>query len=173
MGVEAINYVIKDEIIDSYRKQEFDFERYADERDSSSFDKKYKFEDIVFIYEASTKCWSPMYNLLKILDTSENNILSEFKNDQKLIEDSAMNPRIRFFYSKEVKLIWNELKNISIGNIENSIDTPNIVERISNIEGYWNERIRHKEHVVSEFFELYKAFYDANSNNKGIIITYG
>jgi len=114
-----------------------------------------------------------MYNLLIMLDTSKNDILREFENEERWIEDSVMNPSIRFFYSKEVKLVWNELRNISIGDIENSIDNPDVVEKISSIQGYWNERIEYRIQVVMEFFELYKAFYQANLKNKGIIITYG
>ncbi|MCB0745792.1 MAG: hypothetical protein KDC67_17950, partial [Ignavibacteriae bacterium] len=83
------------------------------------------------------------------------------------------NDRMYYYRSSVVKEIWSELRNISIGEIENSIDNPEIIKTISSIEGYWNERIERKIHVVMEFFELYKAFYEAQLRDKGIITTFG
>jgi len=159
MGVEATNYVIEDEIIDRLLKEEFDFEEFA--------------QNLNFIYAGYVKSWSPMYELLIRLDKSEQEILKELSSDDRLLEDTVINPRIKYFYSSQVNSVWQELKNISIGNLEESIDNPIIAEEIVDTEGYWNDRIENKEHITREFFELYKTFYQANLLGHGVIITYG
>jgi hypothetical protein len=173
MGIVAYNYVVDDSIIDQILKSDFDIDEYFS---SQLMDHEYQgshFEKGGILFWQGVKAWSPMYELLKVLDESENQVLSKIQNDQYYIAESEKNDRIYYYRSSVVKEIWSELRNISIGKIENSIDNPEIVKAISSIEGYWNKRIERKIHVVMEFFELYKAFYEAQLRDKGIITTFG
>ncbi len=152
MGIIASNYIVEDRLIDLYKNEEFDFEDYANKESLSHSYKNRHFEKPSFSFTASIKSWSPMYQLLIILDKSKNKILSQLTNENRWIEGTAMNSSVRHFYSQEVKSFWKELKTISIGDLEKAIDKPLIVERISNMEGYWNDRISRKEHIVMDFF---------------------
>ena len=173
MGVVASNYIINDEIIDKLIKTDFDFCSYFEKISMQHEYKNSYFEKCGILYGAMVKAWSPMYELLKLLDSSENKILNKIGNNTNYISEKGKNDSMYFFYSSEVKEIWKELKNISIGMIEKSLNDPNIIEKVSEIEGYWNERIESKEHIIMEFHEFYSAFYQAKLINKGIVITLG
>ena len=173
MGIVAYNYIVDDSVIDKILKSDFDIDEYLS---NQLMDHEYKgshFEKSGILFWQGVKAWSPMYELLKILDKSDNNVLSLLLNEQFYIPENETNNRFYYYYSSVVKEIWNELKKISIGEIENSIDKKDIVKTISSIEGYWNERIERKVHIVMEFFEIYKAFYEAQLRNKGIITSFG
>lgn len=170
MGIVAYNYVVNDVIIDKVLKSDSNAVFNSQENENNL--EEYYFEKNEVIFWTGMKAWSPMYELLKILDKSENNILSEIGNSKYYLEETEIYDRMYLYYSFVVKEIWNELKNISVGDIEMAIDNPIIIEIISNISGYGNDRIIRKQHIVMEFFEFYKAFYEANLREKGIIIGY-
>jgi len=173
MGVVAYNYVVDDKIIDKVLKSEIDIDEYLS---NELMDHEYEgshFEKRGILFWQGVKAWSPMYELLKVLDKSDKQVLSKIQNEQYYIAETEKNDRMYYYHSTTVKEIWTELRNISIGQIENSIDNPEIVEKISSIQGYWNERIERKVHVVMEFLELYKAFYEAQLRDKGIITSFG
>jgi hypothetical protein len=173
MGVVIYNYVVEDEIIDKLLKSDIDIDDYLSNQLMGHEYKGSHFEKGGILFWQGVKAWSPMYELLKILDKSEKQVLSKIHDEQFLIPETEINDRMYYFHSSVVKEIWIELRNISIGEIENSIDNPEIIKIISSIQGYWNERIERKVHVVMEFFELYKAFYEAQLRLKGIIIMFG
>jgi Domain of unknown function (DUF1877) len=173
MGVVAYYYVVEDEIINKVLKSDFDIDEYLS---NELMDHEYKgshFEKRGILFWQGVKTWSPMYELLKVFDKSDNQVLSKIHSEQYHIAETEKNDRMYYYQSSVVKEIWTELRNISIGEIENSIDNLEIVEKISSIQGYWNERIERKVHVVMEFFELYKAFYEAQLRGKGIITSFG
>ncbi len=173
MGIVAYNYVVEDSIIDQILKSDFDIDEYLSSQLMEHDYQGSHFEKRGILFWQGVKAWSPMYELLKILDKSDNHILSKIQNEQFYIAETEKNDRMYYYRSSIVKEIWSELRNISIGEIENSIDNPEIIKTISSIEGYWNVRIERKIHVVMEFFELYKAFYEAQLRDKGIITTFG
>lgn len=172
MGIVSYNYVVEDEIIDKLLKSDFDINKYLSNQLMDHEYQGFHFENSGILFWQGVKAWSPMYELIKILDKSDKQVLSKIQNEQFLIPETKKNNRMYYFHSSVVKEIWSELKNISIGEIENSIDNPEIVKTISSIQGYCNERIERKMHVVMEFFELYKAFYEAQLRNKGILIMF-
>lgn len=172
MGIVATNYVIEDEIIKKSVDSDFDFEKYMSDKINCPNCESWHYQKLNLCYGALLKAWCPMYELLILLDKSENHILKELQSYERHISESNNRSRFRYYFSNEVNDVWLELKKISVGLIEASIDNPTIVETIYNIEGYWNDRIVRKQHIVAEFIELYNAFYSANWQNKGLIITY-
>ena len=173
MGTVAYNYVVEDSIIDEVLHSNFDIDEYLSNQLMDHEYEGFHFEKRGILFWQGVKAWSPMYELLKILDKSDKHVLSKIHNEQYYIPETEKNDRMYYYHSSVVKEIWSELRNISIGEIEKSINNPDIVEKVSSIQGYWNERIERKVHVVMEFFELYKAFYEAQLRDKGIIITFG
>jgi hypothetical protein len=63
------------------------------------------------------------------------------------------------------------LKNITLEKITKSLQNEKLKERISNIEGYYNERINWTESILTEYNQIYKAFESAHKSKKGIIIS--
>lgn len=159
MGIVAYNYVIEDEIIEKVIKSDLDIDYYMENLPEN-------------IFGQDLKAWSPMYELLKILDKSENKVLNKL-NSEKYLKETLNSGTIYFYNSDTVKEMWNQLKNITITEIENSIENKEIVEKIIKIEGYYNERIKRRENIVLEFLALQKAFKKADINNKGVIIALG
>lgn len=169
MGIVAYNYIIDDSIIDKILKSDFDINEYLSNQLMEHEYQGSHFENNGILFWHGVKAWCPMYELLKILDNSDKNVLSLLLNEQYYIPENEINERMYYYHSSVVKEIWSELKNISIGAIEKSIDNQIIIETISSIDGYRNERIQLKNIVVMEFFEVYKAFYEAQLRGKAII----
>ncbi len=170
MGIVALNYLTEDRIIDELTKNDFDFYGHFEKELMYHEYKNSYFQKEEILYGALVKAWSPMYELIKLIDTSENKVLSKIGSNTNYIPEKGKNDSMYFYYSSEVKEIWGELKNISIGKLEAFLNNPDVVKRVSEIEGYWNDRVERKEHIIMEFFELYSAFYQANLKNKGIVI---
>lgn len=173
MGIVTSNFVTEDKIIDLLIQTDFDFYEYFDKELMIHEYKNNHFEKEGILFGALVKAWSPMFELLKLLDSSDDKVLSKIGNNSNYIPEKGNNDSMYFYYSTEVKEMWGELKNISVGQIEKSLKNPKIINEVSNIQGYWNDRIERKEHIIMEFFELYKAFYHANLKGKGIVITLG
>ena len=172
MGIVTYNYVVEDEIIDRLLKSDLEIDNYLSNQLMDHEYKGFHFEKKGILFWQGVKAWSPMYELLKILDKSDKKVLSKINNEQFFIPETEKNGRMYYFHSSVVKEIWSELRNISIGEIEKAIDNAEVIKKISLIQGYWNERIERKVHVVMEFFELYKAFYEAQLTDKGILIIF-
>ena len=170
MGIVAYNYVVNDEIIDRVLNSHSNI--FSNQQETENNLEEYCFEKDEVLFWTGVKAWSPMYELLKLLDTSEDNILSKIHNSKYFFEETEINDRMHIYYFSDVKNIWNVLKNIAVGDVENAINDQDVIKKISSINGYWNERIIRKQHVVMEFFELYKAFYEANLTEKGVIMMY-
>lgn len=160
MGIVAWNYVVEDEIIEKVIKSNLNIDDYIENSSEN-------------IFGQDLKVWSPMYELLKLLDKSENKVLNKLYGEKHLIEETQNSGMVCFYHSSIIKEMWSQLSSITISEIENSIENKEIVEKIIKIEGYFNERIKWKKSIVLEFLELQKAFKKAYINNKGVIIAYG
>lgn len=173
MGIVASNYIVEDKIIDQLTKADFDFYDYFEKELMYHEYKNSYFEKNGILFGALVKAWSPMYELIKILDSSDKKVLSKIGSNTNYIPEKGKNDSMYFYYSYDVKKIWKELKNISVGQIEKSLNDSEIIKKVSKIQGYWNDRIDRKEHIIMEFFELHSAFYNAHLKNKGIVIVLG
>lgn len=164
MGLIACYYVVEDNIIDKTIHLNFDYESYLennftqDELDS-------------LIFGQDTKSWNPLFELLKILDTSNTKVLCQIDKDDFYIKESENMTSFYFHDSKRVNEIWSELKNITSEKITKSLENEKLKERISNIEGYYNERIHWAESIMIEYNQIYNAFESAHKFKKGIIIS--
>lgn len=169
MGIVVYNYLVDDSIIDKILKSDFDIDTYMSNQLMEHEYQGFFFEKKGILFWKGVKAWSPMYELIKILDNSEKKVLSELLKQQYYIPETEKSSPRYYYYSSIVKEIWNELRHISIGDIEKSINNPELINKVSAITGYHNNRIERKTHIVMEFFELYKAFYEAQLMEKGII----
>ena len=164
MGLIACYYVVEDNIIDKTIHLNFDYESYLennfteDELDS-------------LIFGQDTKSWNPLFELLKIIDTSNTKVLSRIDNNDFYLKESENMSSFYFHDSKRVNEIWSELKNITSEKITKSLKNEKLKERISNIEGYYNERINWTESILIEYNQIYKAFESAHKFKKGILIS--
>jgi hypothetical protein len=164
MGLIACYYVVEDNIIDKTIHLNFDYESYL-ENNFSDEELKY------LVYGQDIKSWNPLFELLKIIDTSKTKVLSRIDNDDFYVKESVNMPSFYYHNSKRVNEIWRELKNITSEKITKSLQKEKLKERISNIEGYYNERIHYTESILIEYNEIYDAFESAHKLKRGIIIT--
>ena len=165
MGLIACYYIVEDNIIDKTIHLNFDYESYLE---NNFPDEELKY----LVYGQDTKSWNPLFELLKIIDTSNTKVLSRIDNDDFYVKESVKMPSFYFHDSKRVNEIWSELKNITSEKITKSLQNEKIKERISNIEGYYNERIHWTESILIEYNQIYKAFESAHKFKKGIIISF-
>lgn len=172
MGIVAHYCIVNDEIINKVLTSEVDLDNYLAEKLMSHEYEGHQFEKAGILFWQGVKAWSPMYELIKFLDNSQNKVLSKIDNEEFTKAETEKTNRMNYYHSTEVKEVWTELRNISIGKIEDALDNPEIVQKISSIQGYWNTRIENKELNVLEFFELYKAFCQAHVSDKGIITSF-
>ena len=81
---------------------------------SFQFDSGLNFEKKGILYWQGVKAWSPMYELLKELDESENGVLSNIHNKQFYIAETDKNSPLYYYHSSLVKEIWTVNKILKL-----------------------------------------------------------
>ena len=174
MGVIVTYYLVEDKLIDRIRKDDFDLcdYFYKNELQEHTYN-GVEFEKNRLLFGADTKCWHPMYELLKMLDKSDAKIFDLTCSQKNEIEDTSKHPRLNYIYSSDVIKMWNEIKKISVAEIESHTENKTTIEFISNIEGYWTNRITNTDQIIMEFVELFKSLWSAKKIKRGIILEFG
>lgn len=173
MGIVASYYVVDESIIDKVTRLDIDIEEFVRDDQSDIKNAVNRHESEAIFFGHGLKSWNPMYELLKMIDASETKVLSLLFDKQFYHKETENNYGFYCYQADVVKEIWQELRNISIGDVEIALDNKHIIETISAKKGYRNENITNKDSICSEFFELYKAFYLAQQFNKGVITSLG
>lgn len=167
MGIVAWNYIVEDKIIEKVIKDEIEIDDYIE---------NYQENNVVTVgnnvYGSDLKRWYEMYEILKITDTSEQNVFNEIYNEKFIIETS-LNGQICFYKSNVVEKIWKELKKYSIYDFEKLTEKPEIISEFEKNENYCVINEVNKKLLTLEFFETYKSFHSAYQKKKGIITAFG
>ncbi|MCB9223253.1 MAG: hypothetical protein R2780_09145 [Crocinitomicaceae bacterium] len=120
----------------------------------------------IWEYGQGTRTWNPMIQLLnKITDSGIFNPLLDRTNK---IDDES-----HFVDNKAVAEMWDQLKKLSVQNIEDFAIRPEIRKEISELKGYKMEGIENPDAIVLEFFELYKALFHAYHSRQGLVVLQG
>lgn len=157
MGIVVNFLVLENHIIDAFKEDKSIIDTYLEREDNEW-------------YGSDRKVWSPMFELLFILDSSNNNIMREVENKEYYIDESKYNSRGYLLYSNIVSEIWKALKVITREIFIKNVEDPVIIEEIKSIPGYRNEFITYKNGVLMVYEEFYEAVENANRQNKGLYI---
>lgn len=111
------------------------------------------------------KAWNPMLELLLKIDLTQN---KSFKKE--LLKIINRNSSYILLPKEAVSNIWTVIKQISVEQLENSFDDKKIKDSIKESAGYRMSLIDHKELIIIEFMEFFKAFYEANRRNEKLMI---
>lgn len=84
-------------------------------------------------FGTGVKAWHPTIELLKLLDSSEENIIEKILNVEKFERFDGLPYLIK---SDDVKRVWTELKKISVDFVEQSISNEKIINLIKEKKGY-------------------------------------
>lgn len=160
MGLVIDFIVLENKTIDAFKEDRTVIDSYLERED-------------VELYGSDSKSWSPMFELLFILDSSENKVLREVENQANYIEESPLNDWGYVLYSNVVSQIWKVLQSITEDVFVKHMADPELIERIMAIPGYYNQRIVNKIGVLESYKEFYKAVKSAYIQKKGLFITFG
>ncbi len=174
MGVVATYYLVENEIIEKVKNEDFDLCSYFYENELMEHTHNgVEFEKCGLIFGTGVKSWHPMFELLKLMDESNEKIFRLTCAKENEIEETSANSRLNYIYAENAKKMWDEIKKISIAEIEFQTKNKRTIDLISSIEGYWTERIASTEMIILEFIELFQALLYAVRKNRGIIIEFG
>lgn len=173
MGVVATYYLVEDEIIEKVKNEDFDLCRYFYKNELMEHTHKgVEFEKCGLVFGTGVKSWHPMFELLKLMDESNEKIFRLTCAKENEIEETSVNSRLNYINAENVQKMWNEIKKISVAEIEFRTKDKKTIGIISSIEGYWTQRIRSTEMIVLEFLELFQALLYAVRKKRGIIIEF-
>ena len=174
MGVVATYYLVDDKIIDKVIKEDFDLNQYfyKNELQEHTYNGT-EFEKSGLLFGSGVKSWHALYELLKLMDKSDEKIFRLTCDVENEIEETTLNCRLNYIYSSDVIKMWNEIKKISVAEIESQTKNKKIIQAVTNIDGYRTENITHTKHIVLEFMELFKSLWSAVQKKRGILIEFG
>lgn len=159
MGIVVNFLVLEDHVIDAFKEDKSIIDPYLEGENNEW-------------YGSDRKVWSPMFELLFILDTSKNNIIREVENKEYYIDESEYNSRGYLLHSNIISEIWKALKGITREIFIKNVEDPVIIEEIKSIPGYRNEFITYKNGVLMVYEEFYEALENTNRQNKGVFICF-
>ncbi|WP_300675604.1 hypothetical protein [Soonwooa sp.] len=156
MGITISYYLLSDEISSNAieEKKRKDFFYLADYLDENNF----QYTE----YNCWLKSWNPLYYLLFLMTKDP-----IFK--RLYFMDGEYEFTVNIFSHDEVDQMYENLKKISINDIEIAIQNSLYINEIKNIDGYHMERITERSYlIIGEYFELLKAVYDAQLTRRQI-----
>lgn len=169
MGVIASYYVVSENEIAKLKSKEIDFDNFM----VDNVTKDHEYKDFWFSqnnFGQGLKSWNALIELVCILDTTSNKVCGELLSKNNLHPETKLKPNFYSIKPLVVKAIFEELKKISLLDIEVATENPELISRIVNTPGYHMDCINHKEEMIIQFMELLNAFYSASQRDKGVII---
>ncbi len=168
MGKVTTYYVIEDDLIEKGKDLSFDLIEYINDKLLQYHNyKNQEFWRCGIEYGTGVKAWHPTIELLKLLDSSDDQIIGKILDVDKF---GGFDRPPYLIKSDDAKKVWTELKKISVDLIEKSILDKKIADKIKKTEGYRMDSIENKPLIILEFMEIFKAFYQAQERNKGIAV---
>lgn len=134
MGKVITYYLIDDDLIKRVNDKSFNLIEYI--KDELLNFHEYRNEEFWrcgIEFGTGVKAWHPTIELLKLLDSSEENIIEKNLNVEKFERFDGLPYLIK---SDDVKRVWTELKKISVDFVEQSISNEKIINLIKEKKGY-------------------------------------
>ena len=172
MGINITYYIVNENDIEKLKAKDLDFETYL----SDHVTKIHEYKGFWFkhnVFDQGIKSWNPLIELICCLDTSSNNVCRKILNENNLNPDSVLGSNFYLIKPSTVVSIFEELKKISLFDIELATENPELIAKVVNAPGYHMYGIKNKQSMVIEFMELINAFYTAQQGKKAIVINLG
>lgn len=169
MGVIASYYVVSSSDMEILKSEEIDFDHFM----VGNVTKDHEYQGFWFSqndFGQGLKSWNALIELVCILDTTSNEICRELLSKSNLHSETKLRPSFYLIKPAVAKTIFEELKKISLLDIELAVENPEVITRVVNAPGYHMNLIEYKEDMIIQFMELLNAFYSASQQGKGVII---
>ncbi|MFC7772416.1 hypothetical protein [Flavobacterium sp. GCM10027622] len=172
MGYCLSYYIADEELNEKLNLQDFDVDKYITENitfEHEFLDKWFRRNE----YSGDSKIWDVLLKLLAILDSSEKSILNQILKEVNYLPETVNRSRLYYNSSENCKLIFEELKKISISNIEKALDNKEIEKKLRDSDCYNCSTTYRKEQFIREFIAIQNAYYEASFLNKTVLICIG
>lgn len=172
MGYFLSYYIVDEELNEKLNLQDFDLDKYITE--NITFE--HEFLEMWFSrneYSGDSKIWEVLIKLLSILDSSEKKVLNQILNEENYLSETANRSCLYYNSSENCKLIFEELKKISISDVEKALDNKEIEKKLRDSDCYNCDTIFRKEQFIREFIAIQNAYYEASFLNKTVLICIG